>query len=133
MIGFIRRMFWGDPPPPPAPEPRDIRDWNEDWRVGDTAECVATADTWADSVPPWNRPSTGTRLIVTGFKEGLSRDKAYRAYFLLFAEHPAGLTTTAFRKVRPVASENSEIVERILKAKPGEDIKRVAPKRQPAA
>lgn len=104
-------------------EPRDCRVWNEDWRIGDTAECIFAPDDdrWADSVPPWNRPNLGEQFVVAGFVDDISNDGSSRHYFLKFDNWPVCISCTAFRKVRPVASEKSEIVERILTAKPGAD------------
>ncbi len=103
---------------PPAP-PVDRRIWNEDWRIGDVAECVS--DHWYESVKPWERPKVGDRLIVTGFSEGRDRHSGDLRYFLHFSEYRNGLSTPAFRKVRPVSTESSEIPTRILNAKPGAD------------
>ena len=108
-------------PEPKAP-PHDKRNWNEDWKVGDTAECVVKD--WHESVQPWNRPNFGDRLVVIGFSEEIGSGGSL-SYFLRFAEFNFGAETIAFRKVRPVASEKSEVVERILNAKPGVDIVRV--------
>ena len=49
-----------------APKPRDERGWNEDWQVGDIAECVA--DDWAD----WQEfnPKKGDILTVSSLYEG---------------------------------------------------------------
>lgn len=102
----------------PSP-PQDLRVWNEDWQIGDTAECIC--GDWHDSVKPWEKPQMGQRFIVTGFEEGRDRSTKFICYFLRFAEFRHGIETTAFRKVRSVAVEQSEVVERILKAKPGKD------------
>lgn len=112
--GFFRSMFRA----PPAP-PKDRRVWNEDWRVGDIAECVTTD--WHEDTVPWHKPQKGQRLTVSGFCEDLNFS-GHRAYFLEFADWPVALQTTAFRKVRPVStSAETSIGERILKAKPGPD------------
>ena len=107
---------------PPAP-PRDCRVWNDDWRVGDTAECIVGSgiQRWDVCVEPWHRPPLGARLTVSGFIEGVGARGNARYYFLKFSDWPIALPTQAFRKVRPVASEKSEVVERILTAKPGTD------------
>lgn len=102
----------------PAP-PVDRRIWNEDWRIGDIAECVS--DRFHESVEPWERPNIGDRLIVTGFSEGLGASGDKLHYFLHFAELPTAFSTNGFRKVRPVSAKNSEIATRILNAKPGAD------------
>lgn len=106
------------------PEPtKDWRDWNEDWKVGDTAECIVDGSnvTWNDSVQPWHRPSFGQRLTVSGFIEGMATGAPVLSYFLKFSDWPVTIATAGFRKVRPVASEKSGIVERILNATPGQD------------
>ncbi len=121
-MGFFRWLF-GDEPSSPA-GPIDRRDWNDDWQVGDTAECIAGFDDWHPDVKPWHRLAKGTRLIVSGFMERVASDNTLR-YFLQFEGLSSGWSTDAFRKVRPVASEKSEIVERILTAKPGKDKKRI--------
>jgi hypothetical protein len=104
--------------PPPKPSPPDKRVWNEDWQIGDIAECVPC--NWYERVPPWMRPKAGSRFVVRGFSEQLGSDGALR-YFLHFDELPHGLSTGAFRKVRPIANGQSEIVERILSAPAGKD------------
>ena len=112
---------------PKSTAPCDMREWNEDWKAGDTAECIVDGITWrwAESVKPWERPAFGQRLTVTGFYEGPGKDGAIY-YFLKLEGWPRKLPTQGFRKVRPVASEKSEIVERILNAEPGADRKRRA-------
>jgi len=103
-----------------APPPRDCRNWNEDWQVGDTAEVVAT--TWVDDIPPWERLPLGARYTVTGFSDSTGHYKPHnRHYFLRLQGLAAGYSTTCFRKVRTVKTEESEVVQRILKAKPGKD------------
>ncbi|MGL5734313.1 MAG: hypothetical protein ACRCYS_05540 [Beijerinckiaceae bacterium] len=98
--------------------PRDLREWNEDWKIGDTAECIIepTSPRWSNRCPPWERPALGQRLTVSGFAEGEMCGGTAICYFLRFSDWPSGLTTTAFRKVRPVATEQSEVAKRILKA-----------------
>lgn len=113
-------MFWPfkKKQAPSRPAPRDHRNWNEDWKIGDTAECVR--ENWHESVRPWERLALGTRLTVTGFSEGVGSAGSL-CYFLHFKEFKHGFSTNAFRKVRPVATEKSEIVERILNAPAGRD------------
>lgn len=109
------------------PEPKvplkDIRVWNDDWKVGDTAECIVDRDGWADTWKPWHILEKGTRLTVTGFSEEKCTGN-YVAYALHFAETKVLYPTQGFRKVRPVATEESEVVKFILNAKPGADQKR---------
>lgn len=104
----------------PAP-PADRRVWNEDWQIGDTAECIR--DDWYNPpVPPWEQPRVGQHFIIAGFRESIGT-RGSLAYYLVFEGLPKewGWETSCFRKVRPEAKEESEIVERILKAKPGKD------------
>ncbi len=102
--------------------PRDLRCWNEDWRVGDTAECIVGPQSaqWFSEVKPWNRPALRQQFIVTGFRDEIGADGNYH-YLLDLKGWPVSLSTTAFRKVRTTSVEQSEVVERILKAKPGKD------------
>ena len=108
----------------PPPTILDRRDWNDDWKVGDIAECIVEADGWGDLWKPWERVPKGQRFTVAGFKESddaICEDGRCSAYFLIFAETKKTYPTQCFRKVRPVASEDSEIVTRILNAQPGTD------------
>lgn len=110
-------------PEPPAPQ-NDGRVWNEDWQIGDTAECIREHDGWHPNVVPWHRPKKGQRFTVTGFSEGMTYADT-QAYFLKLEGWPVSLDTTSFRKVRPNSVDESEIVERILKApKVGADVTR---------
>lgn len=125
MWPFSRRKE-PEAPPPAKPEPLDLRNWNEDWKVGDTAECVVSPDSrrWLEECRPWERPALGQQFTVSGFSENKIKSINAVAYFLELEGWPVRLSTTAFRKVRPVATEQSEIVQRILNAKPGADRKR---------
>lgn len=118
-MGFWKRLFGRDDPPQ---GPKDFRVWNENWRVGDTAECIVGLpgydEYWGAETPPWLRLEPGQRLTVSGFSEGQDRSGNLR-YFLKFSDWPCNLPTIAFRKVR--TAKQSEVVERILKAKPGQD------------
>jgi len=109
--------------PAPSAHPADLRVWNEDWRVGDTAECIVdgVTSTWHPTVRPWERVPFGGRLTVSAFADGQGTDHTLR-YFLRFSDWPIALPMAAFRKVRPVSTEQPEVVKRILKApKPGKD------------
>lgn len=105
-------------------EPKDMRVWNEDWQVGDTAECICDFDDWDDAVKPWRRPKKGQRYIVLGFAEGVGSNGKVIEYYLCLEGMETGLSTRGFRKVRPDSRDQSEIVERILKATPGRDVVR---------
>lgn len=116
VVSWFRSLFGGEPPAPPI---RDLRNWNEDWRIGDIAECVTSK--WHECVEPWNRPALGARFTVLGFKEGTGWGGRAKGYFLKLEGWPVSLSTCSFRKVRPVAAKESAVVERILTAKPGKD------------
>lgn len=109
-----------EPPAPPSP-PIDQRIWNEDWCVGDTAECVTHFESWNPSTLPWHRPALGQRLTVVGFMEGTCCGGKYQQYFLRLQGWPVPLSCVAFRKVRPVSIEQPNVVTRILNARPGPD------------
>jgi hypothetical protein len=115
------QMMWPFKRKPASP--RDMRFWNDDWKVGDTAECIVDglSVTWHDTIPPWERPSLGQQFIVVGLSDEITTVDNSRRYFLHFKDWPVGLPTTGFRKVRTVTAEESEVVSRILKAKPGKD------------
>lgn len=101
----------------------DRREWNEDWQVGDTAECIVDGARiiWHPDISPWERPVFGQKFTVSGFCEGRGNGGTLH-YFLKFSDWPIPLSTTGFRKVRTVKSEESEVVKRILKApNPGKD------------
>jgi len=121
--------FWPFNRKPEPPAIIDRRQWNDDWKVGDTAECVAdpTDRRWDISIPPWERPALGQRFTVVGFSEGIGAGGHARFYFLALDGWPSHLSTQCFRKVKPVASEQSEIVAQILNAKPGKDRTRKTP------
>lgn len=101
--------------------PIDARVWNEDWKVGDVAECIVGPDFWGPDDAPWLRAELGGRYVVVGFSDGLSVGGSHRRFFLHLKGLPRGVDCTCFRKVRPVATEESEVVQRILNAKPGAD------------
>lgn len=105
----------------PKQSVRDERNWNEDWQVGDIAECVVDFDAFHESVEPWHRPKLGQQFVVTGFSDATAAVGDVRAYFLKLEGWPVELETIAFRKLRSVTVENSEVVKRILNAKPGKD------------
>lgn len=95
--------------------PIDCREWNDDWRAGDVAECVR---------PPYcsmalsidDIPQPGQRYIVDGVVDSLNADRQARMYFLCLRGLRFTWNTAAFRKVRPVS-----IVNRIMDAAPGPD------------
>lgn len=101
----------------------DKREWNEDWKVGDTAECIVDGvrTEWHEDIPPWCRPEFRQQFTVVGFDDAVGSYGRWRSYFLKFEGWPVALSTTAFRKVRKVEASESAIVSRILNAKPGAD------------
>ncbi len=106
-------------PEPPAPR-RDLRVWNDDWKIGDTAEVVARD--WPVDMPPWEKLEFGARYTVLGFSEGRGEYQGgARFYFLTLKGLKDDYSTQAFRKVRTVSTEQSEVVQQILTAKPGAD------------
>lgn len=96
----------------------DLRNWNEDWQIGDVAECIR--DDWHRDTPPWSRPRIGQRFIVVGFTDDFADYTGNRHYFLHFKDCKIAWSCTAFRKVYP----DSKIVEQIMSATPGRDIVR---------
>ena len=134
-MGWFRDFFTPVPrgPAPPLPV-RDGRVWNEDWKVGDTAECILPPDSgsWHDCVPPWSRPTLHQRFTVTGFTDYTHPDANIRAYMLHFKEWPTPLSCNAFRKVRTVETDvsASESVLNKITATPGKEVERKVPKRQ---
>jgi hypothetical protein len=104
-------------PLPSSIPPKDFRNWNEDWKIGDIAEVVS--DRWFKPMKPWEKLPLGSRWLVTGFDEGLAEDNTLR-YFLEIKGAPLkAYSTTAFRKVKPVTK--SAMIERILEAPGGPD------------
>ena len=114
----------------PAPL-ADMRVWNEDWKIGDTAECIVGQEDWHSSIKPWNCPAKGAQLIVTRFHEGPNLENTATFYFLHFDGISCGLSTQCFRKVRPIFTKQSAVVEQILTAKPGADKVRKTVKAKP--
>lgn len=108
--------------------PMDCRVWNEDWQVGDIAECVVEYKDFCQIIPPWQRPRKGQQLTVSGFSEGFGEGVNATFYFLKFSDWPIELPTQAFRKVRPVEQkQETSISEKILTSKPAPDIVRKKP------
>lgn len=97
---------------PDAVPPKDQRVWNEDWRVGDVAQCVNRSGNWSGRGVG---PTYGERLVVTGVCEGVFPGN-FLGYRLEFAEFPGCVfVCTEFRKVRPQASEIVSAAARILR------------------
>jgi hypothetical protein len=87
---FFRRLF--GPPPP-----EDRREWNEDWRVGDLAECINGS--WLNDPPHSPQPPSIYR--VREIDEGVTADGSA----IIVALNLEGLSDwwgcTGFRKLRP--------------------------------
>lgn len=115
--------FWKkEPPKPVASGPKDMRVWNDNYKLGDTVECVASSEDWHRDSPPWYIPEKGQRFIVTGFKQGLGMHGKGLYWFLYLSDWPISLPTQAFRKVRPVSeASETEIGAKILNAKGAPD------------
>ena len=93
-----------------APKSRDERGWNEDWQVGDIAECVA--DDWVR----WQEfnPKKGDILTVSRLYEGPSINGNVICSYLLFEGKPndAGWHCIYFRKHRGVAEAIKQAASR---------------------
>lgn len=88
--------------PPSAPPPQDKRGWNEDWQVGDLAECVLPVDqVWPDDFA--ENPKRGDVLRVNALVEGLDTLGEALVSGLGFEGKPARhfWAASAFRKLRP--------------------------------
>lgn len=93
--------------PPSAPE--DRRGWNEDWQIGDLAECLVSKEKWKPCRP--NDPDKGEILRVNAMTEGLVIDGSFMVSALGFEGKYAGYfwAQGAFRKLRPeVAAADAE-------------------------
>lgn len=123
MFGWFRRK-------PAAPV--DLREWRDDWRIGDTAEVVPDLN-WHEDVPPWEHLLPGAQYTVTGFSEGLGRGGHAMYYFLKLAGLERGYSTQCFRKVRKVEAEQSELAKRLLNHKAPEIERKRERVRQPSA
>ena len=93
-----------------APKPRDERGWNEDWQVGDIAECVA--DDWLE----WQEfnPKKGDILTVSSLYEGPTLNGEILFSYLFFEGKPndAGWHCISFRKHRGVAEAIKQAASR---------------------
>jgi hypothetical protein len=108
-------------PAPPAKPIRDLRNMNEDWAVGDLAQCID--GNWPDTSQA--NPKVGDVLRVAEVIDGTTRPANYRAYGLGFSGKPSNIywECTAFRKLRPATTEFSEQMKALRPIKP----KAVAP------
>jgi hypothetical protein len=110
-MNWFGRLFRRDPP-----RPKDQREWNEDWCVGDLAECIASNfDGYAPEL------ELGRVYRVSKIKD-LVNPRGRRAYFLFFGS-TAGYACQAFRKLRPTIEAASdeftaELRDRLLTGKP---------------
>jgi len=98
MIGFIRNLFGKKD----SPQPQDQRGLNEDWRVGDWAECIVNGG-W--ELPPTGvtkLPEMGRRYRVVGVREGPTFDEKYLITGLVLdGLGDSSWRCVCFRKVRP--------------------------------
>lgn len=98
MWPFRRKPKPADPAPVSPPHPiADRRFMNEDWKVGDIAECMT--DDWPRNGKP--HPRKGDRLRVTRIIENVGT-LGYLCYGLCFEEKAAHLSweCVCFRKLR---------------------------------
>lgn len=76
----------------------DQRGWNDDWQVGDLAECIAAS--WAPSRV--DGPKAGDRLRVSALIEGMCNDGVLRSCLGFEGKPPrAAWACQGFRKIRP--------------------------------
>lgn len=77
----------------------DRRILNEDWAVGDLAECLVDPAMWGfDS---GDEPRKGAVLRVTRIEDRVASVMDVRAYFLHFEGHACCYECRGFRKIRP--------------------------------
>lgn len=85
---------------------------NEDWRVGDLAECIASR--WADSDSA--DPVKGEIRRVSGIIDGVNDRYAVRVLALSFEGYGAeSWCTTGFRKIRPLHEPAEEEFTALIK------------------
>jgi hypothetical protein len=96
---FLRRLF-GRKAPPTQQAIVDRREMNEDWQIGDLAECIA--DSW--HIPDQCSPRVGDILRVSGVIDGTVMLTNVLVIALRFEGKPAnmGWICTGFRKLRPL-------------------------------
>jgi hypothetical protein len=93
------------------PKPINPGPINEDWRVGDLAECVTSGDgsDWRHDLnnAPAIGPAFGDVRRVQAVFVGQSRQLRRPLWWLVVNGIPANLPATCFRKVPPLNSEAS--------------------------
>lgn len=96
----------------------DKRAMNEDWAVGDLAECI-DGDRWIKDFASEADPKTGDILRVRELIDAVNHHSV-RAYFLFFeGKSEVGYASQAFRKIRPLHEPASkEFIESIRKRSP---------------
>lgn len=115
-------------PPGPIPDwvtaplmPTDLRGWNEDWRVGDLAQCVVKGG-WAEPLP--DDPKFGDILRVNHMIEGVDLTGTSVVSALGFEGKPGRTfwACRAFRKLRPMIdpAEDEFIADLTTRLKQGE-------------
>lgn len=113
------------------PKVVDRRHMNEDWCVGDLAECISDDFHPADSLDP----KTGDVLRVTGVSDVLHRQNL-RFFALRFEGKPQEWSweCTAFRKLRPVQTAADQSFSAWLRdsLRRPQDVRRPAPDKEPA-
>lgn len=98
MMGYFRRIFGRSHT---LPTPKDRRQWSDDWRRGDLAECVSDPDPLgmlSDS------PRVGQTLRVSFVRpDEITTDGTARLHALGFVGKPANhaWANQCFRKLRP--------------------------------
>lgn len=88
---------------------------NEDWRVGDLAECMV--DGGADWQPSGRGPEKGDICRVTEVYAGTSPIRKSDYWFLRFASWEIGYSESDFRKVPPLSEATSAEITAMIKRK----------------
>jgi len=108
MFGWFRKK--------PAP-PKDLREWNEDWQIGDLAKCVE--DDWVDCGSL--APSVGQIYRVSDVYEGLVwQENAISIGLSLEGfDQINAWRCTAFQKLRPeIKAADAKFTAAIKNGKP---------------
>jgi hypothetical protein len=116
-------MIWPFSRKPKPPNPGPI---NEDWAVGDLAECMVPVGPNGLGWPCKIGPGKGDVLKVQRVASGHCSDGSY-GWGLWFGQYPRGYGADAFRKVPPLNSKASaEFTAQIKAIKPKERARRMA-------
>ncbi len=84
---------------------------NEDWAVGDLAECI-TEDPWYQGAPG---PKKGDVNRVVGVFPGHCKRDETPGWGLKFSKWPGAFAATSFRKITPRADEAQRCEEEFLR------------------